>query len=107
MSQRLVVWVQLSGEFAVTSAEQVRQLEALKRLEQGLLVTTQDDAGRFRNLVIRLHHPDSCVFDPFGNIAELEGSSSQVQVTHASCTSQASPMNVTDQGLFEIISPGS
>ena len=83
MSQRLVVWVQLSGEFAVTSAEQVRQLEALKRLEQGLLVTTQDDADRFRNLVIRLHHPDS-IFDPFGNTAE-EGSaqtSSHVQVTH-------------------------
>lgn len=68
--------MQLSGEFAVTSAEQVRQLEALKRLEQGLLVATQEEAGRFCNLVIRLHHPESCPFDPFGNMADLDGSAS-------------------------------
>ena len=78
--------VQLSGEFAVTSAEQVRHLEALKRLEQGLLVATQDKPGRFCNLVIRLHHPESCPFDPFGNTADLESSaftgSTDMQVIH-------------------------
>ncbi|KAK9861347.1 hypothetical protein WJX84_007981 [Apatococcus fuscideae] len=89
----------LSGEFAVTSAEQVRQLEALKRLEQGLLVVTQEDAGRFCNLVIRLHHPDSCCWDPFGNVVTLDGA--------ALPGSSAVQSHVAEDGILHVVAePG-
>lgn len=70
----------------MTSSEQVRQLEALARLQAGLEAVTAEDASRFSSMVIRLYHPDSSPFDPFGTAAELESSSSfdtgQIQVVY-------------------------
>ncbi|KAK9858382.1 hypothetical protein WJX84_005474 [Apatococcus fuscideae] len=87
--------IQLGGEFAVTSSEQVRQLEALARLQAGLEAVTAEDASRFSSMVIRLYHPDSSPFDPFGTAAELESSSSfdtgQIQ------------SHLADDGVFHVV----
>ncbi|GAB4823551.1 hypothetical protein N2152v2_010597 [Parachlorella kessleri] len=56
--------VQLGGEFAVSLAEQRRQIEALKVLDESLAHLCANDPGRFEGLSVRLYHPDSCPLDP-------------------------------------------
>lgn len=63
--------MQMGGEFAVSSEEQRRQLEALKTLDVAL-GSASLDAGpsEFAGLSIRLYHPDSCPFDTFAYVDE-------------------------------------
>ncbi|KAK9846014.1 hypothetical protein WJX81_008468 [Elliptochloris bilobata] len=55
--------VQVGGEFAVSTAEQRRQLLALKTLDTCLAALTAAAPGRFAGLSVRLYHPESAPMD--------------------------------------------
>ncbi|BDA42157.1 hypothetical protein COCOBI_03-0420 [Coccomyxa sp. Obi] len=55
--------IQVGGEFAVSKAEQKRQIEALRTLNSCLSTLAADDPQLFEGLNIRLYHPDSAPFD--------------------------------------------
>lgn len=55
--------LQVGGEFAVTGAEQQRQLAALRTLRSCLDTLCKDDPARFAGLTVRLYHPEACPLD--------------------------------------------
>ncbi|KAK9901712.1 hypothetical protein WJX75_009812 [Coccomyxa subellipsoidea] len=55
--------IQVGGEFAVSKAEQKRQIEALRTLNSCLTTLAADQPQLFDGLSIRLYHPDSAPFD--------------------------------------------
>ncbi|KAK9817188.1 hypothetical protein WJX72_010816 [[Myrmecia] bisecta] len=57
--------IQVGGEFAVSTAEQKRQIEALKVLDTCLMALCADLPLMFEGLNIRLYHPYSCPFDTY------------------------------------------
>jgi hypothetical protein len=60
---------QVGGEFAVSTEEQQRQIEALKVLEANMEQLTAGDPDMFEGLTIRLYHPDS---RPLGTLSYVD-----------------------------------
>eukprot|EP00887_Chlorella_sp_A99_P008131 scaffold12.g8131.t1 len=71
--------IAVGGEFAVSAAEQQRQVDALRTLETCLTTLCADDPQRFaglsfrRGAALQLYHPDSCPLDTLTFI-ESDGS---------------------------------
>ncbi|KAL4436733.1 hypothetical protein ABPG75_003872 [Micractinium tetrahymenae] len=51
--------IQVGGEFAISTAEQRRQIDALKALESCMAALPPEQVAHFEGLSIRLYHPES------------------------------------------------
>lgn len=89
--------VQVGGEFAVSTSEQQRQIEALKVLESCLGGLTADDPLMFEGLTIRLYHPDS---RPLGTLSYVDWNGTYNQRTAPIAS------HVADNGVVHMVADG-
>ncbi|KAL4858162.1 hypothetical protein ACK3TF_001655 [Chlorella vulgaris] len=89
--------VQVGGEFAVSTEEQQRQIEALKVLEANMEQLTAGDPDMFEGLTIRLYHPDS---RPLGTLSYVDWNGTYNQRTAPIAS------HVADNGVVHVVADG-
>ena len=70
--------LQVGGEFAISTAEQQRQIESLQVLDACLTTMTVEGPRMFEGLSIRLYHPLSTHSDTFSHLDRNEGAPAEV-----------------------------